>query len=99
MPRSNRPRRPRPGDDGSDEEDLGRLLSGWRRTEVRRGRSWNVQPVGIGRSEKEYRCPGCGNLIEPGIAHLVVWRADGVLGDERDLADRRHWHNACWKVA
>ena len=47
---------------------------------------------------KAYLCPGCGLDIQPGIAHLVVWRADGVLGDAADLASRRHWHTHCWRI-
>lgn len=74
------------------------MTTGWRRTEVRRGVAWTVQPVSAGQAMKVYRCPGCGNEVETGVAHLVVWRADGVLGDARDLADRRHWHEHCWKV-
>ncbi|MFT4211653.1 MAG: hypothetical protein QM626_07240 [Microbacterium sp.] len=95
MARSRR-RRPdaRAADAGFD-----RLLAGWKRTETRRGVSWTVQPVSAGRAEKAYVCPGCGGTIDPGTAHLVAWRADGVLGDAADLADRRHWHSHCWKVA
>jgi hypothetical protein len=37
--------------------------------------------------------------VLPGVAHVVVWRADGVLGDDADLASRRHWHNHCWSIA
>jgi hypothetical protein len=48
---------------------------------------------------KEYTCPGCGGLITPGVAHVVVWRADGVLGDAADLDARRHWHSGCWRIA
>ena len=47
---------------------------------------------------KEYLCPGCGLGIAPAVPHLVIWRADGVLGDEADLAARRHWHNHCWRI-
>jgi hypothetical protein len=97
MPRSNRPRGARRDEDDGD--DLSRLLTGWRRTEVRRGGAYNVQPISALQAVKEYRCPGCGNVIEPGAAHLVVWRADGVLGEANDLAGRRHWHSHCWKVA
>src|SRR3954452_3790319 len=97
MPRSNRPRGARKDEDDGD--DLTRLLTGWRRTEVRRGGAYNVQPIGAVQAVKEYRCPGCGNEIEPGVAHVVVWRADGVLGEANDLAARRHWHSHCWKVA
>ncbi|BDZ46383.1 hypothetical protein [Naasia aerilata] len=97
MPRSNRPRGARKDDE--DELDLARLKAGWRRTEVRRGSAWNVQPISEANALKEYRCPGCGNVVDPGVAHLVVWRADGVLGEANDLADRRHWHTHCWRVA
>jgi hypothetical protein len=101
MPRSNRPR----GRHGRDrrekeaEDGLDRLLAGWRRTEVRRGAVWNVQPVSAVQAQKSYVCPGCGRDVPPGVAHVVAWRADGVLGDAADLAARRHWHTACWKIA
>ncbi|WES65238.1 hypothetical protein P0L94_03995 [Microbacter sp. GSS18] len=93
MPRSNR-RRP----DGAGDDSFDRLLAGWKRTETRRGAEWTVQPVGEGRSQKEYSCPGCGRMIGVGAAHVVVWRADGVLGDSADLAARRHWHTHCWRI-
>ena len=94
MPRSHR-RRPDPSGDDS----LERLLAGWKRTEMRRGVEWTVQPVSAVQAQKSYICPGCGRQINAGVAHLVVWRADGVLGDAADLAARRHWHQHCWKVA
>jgi hypothetical protein len=97
MPRSNRPRGARRDEDDGD--DLSRLLGGWRRTEVRRGGLYHVQPITALQAVKEYRCPGCGKAVDPGIAHVVVWRADGVLGEANDLAARRHWHAHCWKVA
>lgn len=93
MPRSHR-RRPDPGDASFD-----RLLAGWKRTETRRGAEWTVQPISATHAVKEYTCPGCGRVIAPGTAHLVAWRADGVLGDAADLAARRHWHTACWRLA
>jgi hypothetical protein len=94
MPRSHR-RRPDPSGDDS----LERLLAGWKRTEMRRGVEWTVQPVSAVQAQKAYICPGCGRQIDVGVAHLVAWRADGVLGDAADLAARRHWHQHCWKVA
>ena len=48
---------------------------------------------------KAYRCPGCGGAVDEGVAHVVVWRADGVLGDQADLEARRHWHAHCWRAA
>lgn len=92
MPRANR-RRPDPRHDSLD-----RLLSGWKRTEVRRGVTWTVQPVSAASAQKSYTCPGCGREVTPGTAHVVAWRADGVLGDAADLAARRHWHTSCWRI-
>ncbi|MEI3844999.1 MULTISPECIES: hypothetical protein [unclassified Microbacterium] len=94
MPRSHRRRHPASGDASFE-----RLLAGWKRTEVRRGVEWTVQPVSAAQAQKPYTCPGCGGQIDIGVAHLVTWRADGVLGDAADLAARRHWHQHCWKVA
>lgn len=92
MPRAHR-RRPEPADDSFD-----RLLTGWKRTETRRGITYTVQPVAAAKAQKTYTCPGCGRDVVPGTAHVVVWRADGVLGDAADLAARRHWHSTCWKI-
>jgi hypothetical protein len=94
VPRSHR-RRHDPGGDDSFE----RLRAGWKRTEMRRGVEWTVQPVSAAQAQKPYTCPGCGGQVSVGVAHLVTWRADGVLGDAADLAARRHWHQHCWKVA
>ena len=94
MPRSNRRR----DDSAGDDDSFGRMLAGWKRTEVRRGAEWTVQPVTAAQATKTYVCPGCGRMVEQGTAHLVAWRADGVLGDQADLAARRHWHNHCWRI-
>jgi len=99
MPRSNRPRSRSGGHREEEPDGLVRLLAGWRRTEIRRGTEWNVQPVSAAQAQKTYVCPGCGRDIVPGTSHLVAWRADGVLGDAADLAARRHWHESCWRIA
>jgi hypothetical protein len=96
MPRSNRPRGRRPDDD--DDFDISRALSGRRRTESKRDGLWNVQPVAAVSATKYYTCPACGLQIGPGIAHTVTWRADGLMGEDDDLAARRHWHLHCWKI-
>ena len=57
-----------------------------------------VQPVSAAQAQKSYACPGCTVPVTPGSAHVVVWRADSILGDTAALADRRHWHNACWRI-
>ena len=93
MARSRR-RRPEP----SGEDSFARMLAGWKRTEVRRGQEWTVQPVSEQQALKAYRCPGCGQDIATGTAHLVAWRADGIMGDQADLAARRHWHTHCWRI-
>ncbi len=95
MPRSNRPRRSR----GEEPElDLSRALLGAKTTVSKRDGLWNVQPLSAGNAVKVYICPGCGLEIEPGIAHTVTWRADGIMGEADDLAGRRHWHLHCWKI-
>lgn len=92
MPRSNRRR------DEAAELDLERALAGRLRTEVKRDGVWNVQPQSASSAAKTYACPGCALPIEPGTAHLVAWRTDGILGEAQDLAARRHWHQHCWKI-
>jgi hypothetical protein len=97
MPRSNRPRGRRPGD-ADDEVDLSRALYGRLSSETKRDGAWNVQPLAAASATKYYVCPGCGLEIAPGVAHTVAWRADGLMGEANDLADRRHWHLHCWRI-
>jgi hypothetical protein len=96
MPRSNRPRRRAAAE--PEPLDLERALLGTKRLEVKRDGSWNVQPHGASSATKEYTCPGCGIVIPPATAHVVAWRADGLMGDADDLAARRHWHTHCWRI-
>jgi hypothetical protein len=74
-------------------------LAGWRRTDRKGGADWTVQPVAADRAAKTYLCPGCGRQIAQRTAHVVVWRADDVRGEEAAIADRRHWHTRCWTVS
>lgn len=92
MPRSNRRR------EEQAELDLERALAGRLRTEAKRDGVWNVQPQSASTAVKPYACPGCTHGIAPGTAHLVTWRADGIMGEADDLAARRHWHAHCWKI-
>lgn len=80
-------------------DSFDRLVQGFRRSETKRGREYSVQPVSGQRAVKVYTCPGCRGTIETGTPHLVVWREDGVMGAQADLAARRHWHNHCWAIA
>ncbi|WP_213815840.1 hypothetical protein [Glaciihabitans sp. dw_435] len=98
MPRSNRPRGRRPGGGDDEEVNLNRALFGQRTTERKRDALWNVQPLAATSANKHYTCPSCGLDIAPGVAHIVAWRADGLMGEADDLAARRHWHSHCWKI-
>jgi hypothetical protein len=97
MPRSNRPRGRRPGDD-DDDFDPSRVFYGRLTTERKHDGLWNVQPLAATSATKYYLCPSCGLQIAPGVAHTVTWRADGIMGEADDLAARRHWHLHCWRI-
>ncbi len=73
--------------------DLERATGG-RRAESAADGEWVVQAVRGG--EREYRCPGCDQLIPPGTPQVVAWRSDDLLGD--GIEGRRHWHTACWRA-
>lgn len=92
MPRSNRPKGARKKPDEEElQVDLTRL--GYRRTEIRRGVEYVVQPTNGVTDEpgKTWVCPTCHIAIKPGTTHLVAW-------DElRGVQTRRHFHNNCWK--
>lgn len=94
-----RPWQQPPSNDDDDRDPFAHLRDGLRRTEHRRGTAWTVQPISAARALKAYACPGCGRDVAPGVAHVAVWRADFVLGDEQALDGRRHWHTHCWKIA
>ncbi|MFC6234651.1 ATP/GTP-binding protein [Leucobacter soli] len=76
-----------------------RLAHGGARKESRRGVEWFVRDIPAGRAEKVYRCPGCERDVPPGEAHLVVWSAEHLFGDEAAVRDRRHWHTHCWRLS
>jgi len=97
MPRSNRPKGSR-RDEGKP-LDVERLSTGLRRTETKRGGTYTVQPISERNAQKVYTCPGCRLSIDAGIAHIVSWRSDGVLGESHGVDERRHWHNHCWRIA
>jgi hypothetical protein len=102
VPRSNRPRRGgRPLGRDAPAGPARPLGGGLRRVEEHPDGEWVVQRVtGSGPAALEgrsYRCPGCDQLVPGGVPHVVAWPADGLLGAEAALADRRHWHGACWE--
>ena len=55
--------------------------------------AFQVRTVTGAGAAKDYRCPGCDQLIPAGTAHVVVWPSAGSGG----VADRRHWHTGCWR--
>jgi len=75
-----------------------RLAYGGARKELRRGREWFVREIPAHRAEKTYRCPECGTDVPPGQAHVVVWSAEHLFGDAAAVAERRHWHQHCWRL-
>ncbi len=91
MPRSNRPRRGRDRSRGAPDGGA-RPLGGPAPTRRETGPDgdWLVRPVPGSAAAKPYRCPGCDQLIPPGVPHLVSWP------EEASVTDRRHWHTACW---
>jgi hypothetical protein len=53
---------------------------------------WVVRQVPGAATTKVYRCPGCDQEIQPGVAHIVSWPEQ-----EKGVENRRHWHNSCWQ--
>lgn len=86
----------RPWAEEHPELDVERALGGSR---VERGPDgeWTVRTVSAAAAIKTYACPGCRQEIVPGTAHVVAWASDDLLGPDAALADRRHWHTACWR--
>lgn len=72
-------------------------VRGSRRVESTPRGDWTVQSIGAAGATKTYRCPGCLHDIPPGTAHVVAWANDSLLGPAAALAERRHWHTACWR--
>lgn len=57
---------------------------------------WIVRTVSGASAVKDYRCPGCNQLIKTATPHVVVWPADAGFGSSGGVEDRRHWHSSCW---
>ncbi len=95
MPRANRPRAGRGGREPAPPLDLARALGGHRREAGPDG-PWNVREVPASATGRAYRCPGCDQELTSAVAHLVVWPAEHLFGEQGALGDRRHWHRACW---
>ena len=83
MPRSNRPRRP---------QHVPLRSAALVRREIASDGEWVVRNVPGSSSTKDYRCPGCNEIIPAGTGHLVTWPA----AEHGSVDDRRHWHAPCW---
>jgi len=66
------------------------------RAERKEDGEWMVQAMSADSATKTYRCPGCNRSFGPGVAHVVVWPRIPDIGSSSAVADRRHWHSACW---
>jgi hypothetical protein len=77
------------------------LLGGHQVREEKVDGDWIVRRVSGSGSTKDYRCPGCEQLIPVGTPHVVAWPENpsllGVIGGSQALDERRHWHTACWQ--
>ena len=62
------------------------------RVEVGADGEWQVRQVSGSAATRDYRCPGCDQVIPAGTPHVVAWPA----ADHGSVADRRHWHTPCW---
>ncbi|WP_402466483.1 LIM domain-containing protein [Isoptericola aurantiacus] len=91
---SRRPSRKRPWGAQHQPLDTDRALGGVRHVSGGDG-EWTVRRVRGG--EKAYTCPACHQQIPPGTPHVVAWQRDVVGGEQAGLADRRHWHPACFQ--
>ena len=45
------------------------------RVEVGADGEWQVRQVSGSAATRDYRCPGCDQVIAPGTPHLVAWPA------------------------
>ena len=58
---------------------------------------WIVRNVAGATTTKQYRCPGCNQILAPGTPHVVVWPDVPSLLSESGVEERRHWHSVCWQ--
>jgi hypothetical protein len=53
---------------------------------------WQVRQVPGSSATRDYRCPGCDQVVAAGTPHIVAWPA----GEHGSADERRHWHTPCW---
>jgi hypothetical protein len=62
------------------------------RVEIGPDGEWQVRHIPGASSTRDYRCPGCDQVVPAGTPHLVAWPA----GEYGSVDERRHWHAPCW---
>jgi hypothetical protein len=62
------------------------------RVEVAPDGEWQVRQVTGSSATRDYRCPGCDQVVAAGTPHIVAWPA----GEHGSVDERRHWHTPCW---
>jgi hypothetical protein len=62
------------------------------RVEVGPDGEWQVRQVPGSSATRDYRCPGCDQVVAAGTPHIVAWPA----GEHGSVEERRHWHTPCW---
>ncbi|MDR1712049.1 MAG: hypothetical protein LBR58_09405 [Propionibacteriaceae bacterium] len=72
------------------------ILDSFAATQVKADGRWLVNNMSADRAVKPYICPGCQQTIPRGQAHLVAWPVEPSIGSTSPVAERRHWHTACW---
>lgn len=58
---------------------------------------WLFRAITGAAATKDYRCPGCQQVISPGTPHIVAWPDQPSLSAATGVEERRHWHTACWE--
>ena len=71
------------------------MPAGWQQTQRIRDGDFGVRTIPGSAARKDYRCPGCQQVIGVGVAHVVVWPQDD--GPDSGVTRRRHWHGSCWQ--
>jgi len=70
-------------------------LGGIASSQTKRDGDWQVRTITGQAAVKEYRCPGCQQVIGVGTPHVVVWPSTQQW-TAGGVDDRRHWHTSCW---
>jgi hypothetical protein len=73
------------------------LSAGHAASQTKADGAWVVRSIPGARAGKDYRCPGCQQVVTPGTPHVVVGPAEPAWTSASPLDERRHWHTGCWQ--